>query len=144
MSKTGKNYEVGYGKPPKRTQFPKGSSGNPKGRPKGDKNLFTIVQRAVRERVTVKTQGRTIRMSKLEACMHQLANKAASGDLKAIREFLYWSQVFAGFDKDSELMSTFSENDKPVIESILSRLRQTSPLEVITGEAAMDLEKGER
>jgi hypothetical protein len=28
------SYEVGYGKPPKDTQFKKGSSGNPKGRPK--------------------------------------------------------------------------------------------------------------
>ena len=28
------DYEVGYGKPPKNTQFQKGVSGNPKGRPK--------------------------------------------------------------------------------------------------------------
>jgi hypothetical protein len=27
-------YEVGYGKPPQSTQFKKGKSGNPKGRPK--------------------------------------------------------------------------------------------------------------
>jgi hypothetical protein len=32
--KRSNSYEVGYGKPPKDTQFKKGSSGNPKGRPR--------------------------------------------------------------------------------------------------------------
>lgn len=32
--KTKKTDDVGYGKPPKRTQFKPGQSGNPKGRPR--------------------------------------------------------------------------------------------------------------
>jgi hypothetical protein len=31
-------YEVGYGKPPKQTQFQAGRSGHPEGRPKGARN----------------------------------------------------------------------------------------------------------
>jgi hypothetical protein len=33
-----KSYCIGYGKPPKRTRFKRGTSGNPKGRRKGSRN----------------------------------------------------------------------------------------------------------
>ena len=40
-------YEVGYRKPPRNTQFKKGSSGNPSGRPRDSKSATTILRRAL-------------------------------------------------------------------------------------------------
>jgi hypothetical protein len=42
---SGREYDVGYRKPPKHKQFKLGQSGNPRGRPKGSKNESTIPAR---------------------------------------------------------------------------------------------------
>jgi hypothetical protein len=89
------DYEVGYGKPPKKSQFRKGQSGNPKGRPKGSKNLAGLFRSICNERVRITGRYGTAKyMTKLEASITQLVNKAASGDLKAIREIVYLSKQF--------------------------------------------------
>ena len=76
---------VGYGKPPKATQFKKGHSGNPAGRPKGRLNVATVVQQALSATVVVNEGGRRVVRTKFEISMTQLANQAAGGDLHAIR-----------------------------------------------------------
>jgi hypothetical protein len=78
-------YEVGYGKPPVETRFKKGRSGNPRGRHKGNVNLVTAIKAALNERVVVKENGRVRTISKIEATLIQVANKAAGGDLNAAR-----------------------------------------------------------
>lgn len=90
------NDAVGYGKPPKATQFKKGRSGNPRGRPKGSLNLDTVVTQALGAKVVVTEGGRRIEMSKLAVAITQVANKAASGDLKATQIALnLWPLVSA-------------------------------------------------
>jgi len=79
---------VGYGRPPATTRFQKGQSGNPAGRPKGKLNLVTVVQQALAAKVVVTEDGRRQTKSKLEVSLAQLANKAAGGDLNAMRMIL--------------------------------------------------------
>ena len=52
-----RHYEVGYGKPPRRTRFTKGQSGNPRGRVRGGKNLKTLLDETLNEPVIVAENG---------------------------------------------------------------------------------------
>ncbi len=86
--------ETGYRRPPKKTRFLKGVSGNPKGRPKGSKNLATIFRKITHEKVQVSGPEGPRWITKLEAGITQLVNRAAKGDTKAIRELIHWTRVF--------------------------------------------------
>jgi hypothetical protein len=80
------DYEIGYCKPPRHAGFQKGRSGNPRGRPKGSKNLATLVSEALDETVSVTEDGRRRRVTKRELVITQLVNKSASADLRAIKQ----------------------------------------------------------
>jgi hypothetical protein len=45
--------EVGYGKPPKANQFPKGRTGTPRGKRKGEENIISAFKRIVSKRVKI-------------------------------------------------------------------------------------------
>jgi len=82
------DYEVGYKKPPKHSQFKKGQSGNPRGRPRGAKNFATLFNEALDEKVVIIENGRHRKITKREAMFKQLANRAAQGDPKATQTVL--------------------------------------------------------
>jgi hypothetical protein len=81
-------YRIGYGNPPKRTQFKKGQSGNPRGRPKGRRNLATDLAAELGEHVTVREDGHPRRVSKQRALIKSLMAKALGGDVRASTAFL--------------------------------------------------------
>lgn len=67
MSNSDDDYEVGYKKPPKGSQFKKGQSGNPKGRPKGSRNVANIYQDLLEEELNVTEGGVQKTITALEA-----------------------------------------------------------------------------
>jgi hypothetical protein len=78
-----KSAGVGYGRPPDHTQFQKGTSGNPKGRPKKSRNAKTIIRRVLDSTVTVREGDRTRTVSKLEGIILRQVEAALKGDPKA-------------------------------------------------------------
>lgn len=118
---------VGYGKPPKATRFRKGKSGNPKGRPRGSRNLASMVHAAVMETVMVNAKGRRRAITKLEAALTQQANKAASGDAKATKMLTDLFLAAEGRDQASGQgqidPKDRRENDALIMKAIAARLK---------------------
>lgn len=77
------DYEVGYGRPPKATQFKKGQSGNPKGRPKQARTLSKILDHVLHETIQVREGDGLRSMSAHEAVLYAQVVKAMQGDQRA-------------------------------------------------------------
>lgn len=82
------DYEVGYGKPPKHTQFKPGQSGNPRGRPKKTKNVDALLERELDGILAVQEGGQAKRMTKREAIIKQVVNMAIKGYAKPLQLIL--------------------------------------------------------
>jgi hypothetical protein len=82
------DYEVGYRRPPRASQFQPGTSGNPRGRRKGSRSVGAVLQSILSQKLTVAERGRTRRVTRLEIMLLQLANDAARGDPRAMKLLL--------------------------------------------------------
>ena len=118
-----KQYKVGYAKPPAETRFKKGKSGNPKGRPKGSRNLSSILDEALEQKVIIRENGKPREVSKLEAMVLQLVNKAEQGDHRAM-QFIFGvvgSSESQKLEADNPL--EIDKEDKKVLDGLITRLR---------------------
>ena len=82
------DYAVGYGRPPRATQFASGESGNPRGRPKGSRTVGAILQDILRQKIAVTENGKTRRLAALEVMLRRLVNDAMRSDAKAMKLLL--------------------------------------------------------
>lgn len=99
MSKKGSkdDYEVGYRKPPKESQFEKGVSGNPTGRPKKPRDLDAAFFREANSLVTITENGRQIRVPKHEVVIKQVVNNAMKAMPAALK--MYFALYPQAFEK---------------------------------------------
>ena len=77
-------YSVGFGRPPRHSQFQPGQSGNPKGRAKQSRNLKTIVKQVLDEKIQIREGGRLRNMPRIEAIVRNTASGTFKNDARAL------------------------------------------------------------
>jgi len=82
------DYEVGFSKSPKHARFKKGKSGNPKGRPKGSKNMATLLGEVLNSKVAVSVNGTKSELPYRDAIVKQMAAKALTGTMNDMVKFM--------------------------------------------------------
>ena len=97
-----KNRKSGYCNPPKRTQFKKGQSGNPNGRPKGPSksadDIYDVAYLFLQEcekPIHITENGERTEIQLIQAVFKQALAKAAKGNMNAIR---FVSMMFSRSD----------------------------------------------
>lgn len=105
-------YKVGKGKPPKHSQYKKGQSGNLKGRPKGSRNVHTVLEEIWNGKITVRENGQARRMSFREVFIMKLADKAINGSVNDQLKFLkamkdYAPELVEHVEKDMNMTITY-------------------------------------
>jgi len=116
------DYKVGYKRPPKTTQFRRGQSGNPRGRPKHTRNLKTDLAEELASPISITVQGRAATVSKQKALIMALMTKAMKGDTRA--QAMIFNLVRQLLDLDAQLDETIkrpSPADEEIVNAFLKR-----------------------
>jgi hypothetical protein len=110
---------VGYGKPPKETQFRPGKSGNPNGRPKGARNIDTLMAEELAAPVKIREQGVDQTVSKAHAIVKKVLASAMNGDMRASSAVLAWYAQKAARNPESD--EELAAEDIEILEALQKR-----------------------
>jgi len=112
------DYEIGYGKPPLHSRFPKGQSGNPNGRPKKNRSHADLLRELLEAKIRVGVD----KMTKREALYLSLINDAIKGKASAR------NTVFSLMQNDEEELEAFEPSFDDKIEWWKSQKRMSDQL----------------
>ena len=120
--------EKGYGKPPKKHQFKKGVSGNPRGRPKGKKSFTAIFKKLENEKITIQINGKTEKLTIEQAILKRVMIDSVVGKSSSARLYLETKQTILAMP-ETEGMSASERNkqDQAILESFLKLLGPDLP-----------------
>lgn len=114
----GEQEAVGYGRPPMHSRFKPGQSGNPKGRRRGKRNMASLLDEALAQRISITSNGKRKRVSVENALLMRLVEKALGGDLKAAGMLLGLRDVhLPNVDGAADFQETLAE-DREIMASV--------------------------
>ena len=119
-----RNYEVGYGKPPKHTRFKPGQSGNPKGRKPGSKNVMTLLEQTLFDTVKVRENGKVRHVPAIQACLLSLRNQAIKGDPRALDRYIRLATLFQSAQPESSSATAPEAVDRAADLALLQELQR--------------------
>ena len=125
----GSPFDRAAGRPPSDTRFRPGQSGNLAGRPKGSKNLKTLLESALGKLVTIAENGKQVRKTAGEVVLRRLTQEAMKGDHKAIELLLRFARDLGLGESREEKASPRTGNDdgrlpdKAALRRILKRFQ---------------------
>ena len=97
------SYRVGYGHPPKHSQFRPGQSGNPSGRPKRVKNLQAELLEELGELTRIREGDSQLEISKARAIAKSLVRAAVDGNMRAATLLVsFCARTLGDSDEQSE------------------------------------------
>lgn len=119
MDKESKEYEVGYGRPPKEYQFKPGTSGNYKGRPKKKSDFRSDLAEIIEKEVPVNINGQYVTMSTRKAALQVLIAKALKGENTALKILI--NLLISQPEEQEEILEELSSTDSQIIQKFLNR-----------------------
>lgn len=119
-------YEIGYRRPPKSGQFKKGTSGNPKGRPKGSRNFVTLLEQELGQTVVVNENGKRKTVTRLQAMVKRMVADALQGDRKAQLTLVDVLRKTGGFEQ-AEFVSLLPDDYEDILDTYIARRQKSTP-----------------
>jgi hypothetical protein len=120
---------VGYGRPPKKSRFKPGQSGNLRGRRKGSTNFATDLARALKAPVVIHDRGKARKVTTQAALCMRVREKALNGDARAMALLIHLAQTSS--DPNADIGSVDSATDQAMLrdylKNVLDRQVATSP-----------------
>ena len=118
----GGDYEVGYGKPPKRFQFRSGQSGNPGGRKPGSRGLKTDLKAELEARMTIRINNEPVSDTRQRLLLRALASRAAAGDVRAAAIVIPLIIQVLGIEDRGADHKKLSPLDQSILDEMLGSL----------------------